>query len=94
MHTANFEEALDEILKKDPRYHRDAYRFVREALDHTQKMLSKGGKSEPRQGAGEESSEGKVRDVTGQELLGLRGHGGAVTSVAFSPDGQRLASAS
>jgi WD40 repeat protein len=31
---------------------------------------------------------------TGQEILTLRGHAGAVTSVAFSPDGTRLASAS
>jgi WD40 repeat protein len=30
---------------------------------------------------------------TGAELLGLRGHAGMVWSVAFSPDGQRLASA-
>jgi WD40 repeat protein len=37
----------------------------------------------------------KVWDVTtGQETLSLKGHAGDVTGVAFSPDGQRLASAS
>ena len=37
----------------------------------------------------------KVWDAaTGQESLTLKGHTGVVTSVAFSPDGQRLASAS
>lgn len=30
---------------------------------------------------------------TGQELLNLHGHGGAISGVAFSPDGLRLASA-
>ena len=37
----------------------------------------------------------KVWDAaTGQEILTLKGHTGSVKSVAFSPDGKRLASAS
>lgn len=74
MNTANFDEALDQIVLKDPRYQRDAYLFVREALDHTQKLVNKGAKTEARQAAStEDVVEGKVRHVTGQELLaGIR----------------------
>ena len=76
MHTANFDEALDQIVLKDPRFHRDAYMFIREALDHTQRMVNKGSKSEKgekseaRHLSSDEPAEGKVRHVTGQELLG------------------------
>lgn len=60
MHEASFEEALEKILAKDPRFHRDAYFFVREALDHTQKSIVK-------------ENKGQMRHVSGQELLaGIR----------------------
>jgi len=60
MQKLNFAEALEEILRRDPRFDRDAYLFVREGLDYTIKML----KRVPR---------GPNRHVTGQELLeGLR----------------------
>ena len=69
MHTAKLEEALDEILRKDPRYHRDAYRFVREALDHTQKVVAKIPRENGRHDKDEE------RHVSGSELLeGIRVH--------------------
>ena len=57
MHEATFEEGLELILSKDPRYHREAYQFLREALDHTQKAVVKGNR-------------GQLRHVSGQELLG------------------------
>ena len=41
MQTVGFEEIVDKIVGRDPRYHRDAYHFVREALDHTQKSVHK-----------------------------------------------------
>ena len=47
---------------KDPRFPRDAYLFVREALDHTQKTVGK-------------DERGRLRHVTGQQLLeGIREH--------------------
>ncbi len=84
MQHANFDEALDIIVQNDPRYHRDAYFFLREALDHTQKLITKGGKGDKAdksekgekidkaesRAAGEEPGEGKIRHVSGQELLG------------------------
>ncbi len=60
MHEVNIEEAVETIRAKDPRYQREAYAFVREALDYTQKSISKG-------------SGGRARHITGQELLsGIR----------------------
>jgi len=60
MHEITFDEALELIQAKDRRYHRDAYLFVREALDHTQKAVLK-------------ETRGQPRHVTGQELLaGIR----------------------
>lgn len=60
MQESSFEEIIDRIVQTDSRYHRDAYQFVREALDFTQKKLVKTQRTEP-------------RHVTGQELLnGIR----------------------
>jgi len=60
MQEINFDEAVDSILAKDQRFASDAYAFVREALDYTQKLVVK----EARTG---------IRHVSGQELLdGLR----------------------
>ena len=76
MQEINFDAALDEILAKDTRYARDAYHFLRESLDYTQKIISR-------------ENKGKVRHVTGQELLdGIRQHAlaqfGPMTTTVFS----------
>jgi uncharacterized repeat protein (TIGR04138 family) len=57
MQKIGFAEALDSIVASDPRYHRDAYVFLRDALDFTTKQQKKV------KGA-------TVRHVTGPELLG------------------------
>ena len=56
MQEVNFDAVLDIILTKDGRYSRDAYHFLREALDFTQKAIGK-------------ENRGSVRHVTGQEFL-------------------------
>lgn len=62
MQKPSFEEAIEEIVQKDPRFDREAYFFVREGLDYTVKMLKKNPHGPAAQ-----------RHVTGQELLeGLR----------------------
>ena len=57
MQEINFDEKVEMILTKDSRYARDAYAFVRESLDFTQKTIGK-------------ENRGQVRHITGQELLG------------------------
>ena len=62
IHRESYDEVLDGIIAEDPRYHRDAYHFVREGLDYTQQSISK-------------QQEGTVRHISGQELLGgMRSH--------------------
>jgi WD40 repeat protein/serine/threonine protein kinase len=58
------------------------------------RRLASGGWDHPASGGG---YDGKVKvwdAATGQETLTLEGHGSLVTSVAFSPDGKRLAGGS
>ena len=60
MQEVNLDEMLEKIVERDLRFQRDAYHFLREALDFTQKLISK-------------ENRGTVRHVSGQELLdGLR----------------------
>jgi uncharacterized repeat protein (TIGR04138 family) len=61
MHGINFDEEMEKIVLKDGRYPREAYLFVREALDHTQSMF------------GKPSKDDAPRHVSGQQLLaGIR----------------------
>jgi uncharacterized repeat protein (TIGR04138 family) len=60
MQEPNFDQVLESILASDRRYQREAYLFLREALDFTQKKVAKDNKN-------------AVRHVSGQELLeGIR----------------------
>jgi uncharacterized repeat protein (TIGR04138 family) len=60
MQSLKFDEVLTTIVERDPRYHRDAYLFMREALDYTQKTIGTPKRNE-------------ARHVTGGELLeGIR----------------------
>jgi len=56
MQKIGFAEALDSIVATDQRYHRDAYVFLRDALDYTTKQQKK-------------SKGATVRHVAGPELL-------------------------
>src|SRR5262245_52862590 len=58
---------LAEVVKRDPRYAHEAYEFVFDALEHTQRLL---GRVPPKGTGGEAASQ---YHVTGQELLqGIR----------------------
>ena len=60
MQEIKFDEAVEQILARDSRYTREAYLFVREALDYTQRLVGK-------------ETRGQIRHVSGQELLdGIR----------------------
>lgn len=67
MHGIDFDEELEKIVAKDSRYTRDAYLFVREALDHTQKMIGKPGRDDaPRHVSGQQLLDG-IRDYALQQ---------------------------
>ncbi len=58
MEKINFGERIEEIIKADSRYDRDAYQFVREGLDYTLKSLKKQGDKSHRHVSGQELLEG------------------------------------
>jgi len=66
MQQLNFEDVLNKMVEANPRYHRDAYLFLREALEFTQKAVGRTNKN-------------AVRHITGPELLnGIRQYALAV----------------
>lgn len=56
MQSVNFDEVVEKMMVQDPRYQRDAYLFVREALEYTQKAVVK-------------AKKGEIHHVSGRELL-------------------------
>jgi uncharacterized repeat protein (TIGR04138 family) len=58
MQKIGFAEALDSIVTNDPRYQRDAYIFLRDALDYTTKQQKKARGTTVRHVAGPELLEG------------------------------------
>lgn len=60
MDSPEFRSKIRQLVEADPRYHVEAYRFVREGLDYTVKELKK-------------APEGRIHHVRGNELLqGIR----------------------
>jgi uncharacterized repeat protein (TIGR04138 family) len=81
MQEINFDEAVELIVARDARFGRDAYSFVREALDFTQKTIGR-------------ENRGAIRHITGQELLdGIRQlaltHFGPMVTTVFEEWGIR-----
>jgi uncharacterized repeat protein (TIGR04138 family) len=81
MQQPNFEEVLETIVARDPRFTADAYHFIREALDHTQKRVAK-------------NSKGSSRHISGRELLdGIRDYAlklyGPMSQTVFAEWGVR-----
>jgi len=71
MQKSTFEEAVDNLLQEEKRYHRDSYLFLCEALEHTRKMLEKEGKLEKTRRSSETAPQ--EQHVSGQQLLeGIR----------------------
>jgi uncharacterized repeat protein (TIGR04138 family) len=60
MQSVHFDEILDAVVRQDPRYSREAYHFLREALDFTQRRVH---------GRKETSQASDQRHVSGQQLL-------------------------
>jgi uncharacterized repeat protein (TIGR04138 family) len=81
MQPLNFDDILNKIVESDSRYHREGYEFLRDALEFTQKLISKANKN-------------RVRHITGQELLnGIREYAlitfGPMTTTVFEEWGIR-----
>lgn len=72
MQPIDFDEALEKIVQLDARYDREAYRFVRDALEYTQQKLAQPGERTTRSGRKSSRKTGPTH-VSGVELLnGIR----------------------
>ena len=85
MQTVNFDEVIEKIVALDPRYDRDVYHFVKDALDYTQRHVRKTGANPP---------DKANRHVSGRQLLeGIREYGlelyGPMTEHVFEEWGVR-----
>jgi len=73
MHPLEFSEAVEHLTVQDPRYHRDAYYFIREALDQAVKLRKR--------------QVGEAGHVTGQQIcegakqVALKAYGPMVATV-------------
>jgi uncharacterized repeat protein (TIGR04138 family) len=61
MQPIEFEEVIKRIVERDPRYRREAYIFIRECLEYTQKMMGKPASEEVRHVSGGDLLEGMKR---------------------------------
>lgn len=59
MQTENFDEKVEQIVARDARYAKDAYKFIREVLAHAQKKVAPNKKIQVQQ----------PQHISGQELL-------------------------
>lgn len=69
MQPIHFEEVVEGIVKRDKRYHRDAYHFVRDALDFTQSLVNRKTRRSPKKRTAEEVANDEPKHVSGPELL-------------------------
>ena len=88
MQPIHFDEVVEAIVKRDPRYHRDAYHFLRDALDFTQSLVNRKGRRSSKKRPGQEPGEDDPKHVSGPELLkGVREfaleHFGPMTPTVF-----------
>jgi len=74
MQKIGFAEAVDRIIAEDPRYHRDVYAFVRDALDFTVKQQKKA-----KEGVSLHVTPGQLLD--GVRLFALKEFGPMVSTV-------------
>lgn len=93
MQPIDFDEALEKIVQQDQRYDREAYRFVRDALDFTQQQRTRVVERPARSGRKPAKSP-PPQHVSGPELLtGIRDFAlqqfGPMTSTVFAEWGIR-----